>query len=49
MLARDRVKRISMPPAIFYSGYFVAYALASAKDIELDEPRKVAEAQRSKH
>ena len=48
LLARDRVRRQTKPPAIFESGDFVAYALTSAADIEVNEPQSYAEAKKSK-
>lgn len=44
LLARDRVRRQTKPPAIFESGDFVAYALTSAADMEINEPKTYAEA-----
>ena len=48
LLARDRVRRQIKPPGIFESGDFVAYALTSAADLEVNEPRSYAKAKRSK-
>ena len=48
LLARDQVRRQSKPPAIFESGDFVAYALTSAADIEVNEPQSYAEVRKSK-
>ena len=48
LLARDRVRRQTKPPAIFESGDFVAYALMSVADISVDEPKTVAEVMKSK-
>ena len=48
LLARDRVRRQTKPSAIFESGDFIAYALTSATDLEVNEPQSYAEAKRSK-
>lgn len=49
VLARDRGKMKLKTPAMFESGDFVAYALVCAQDMEVDEPRTVAEAMKSKY
>ena len=49
VLARDRGKRQLRKPAMFESGDFVAYALVCAQDMEIQEPRTVAEAKKSKY
>ena len=48
ILARDRVRRQIKPPSKYEDADLVAYALASAEDIELEEPRSFAEAKQSK-
>ncbi|CAA7055049.1 unnamed protein product [Microthlaspi erraticum] len=48
LLARDRERRVRRPPSMFEGTDFVAYALASAEAIELDEPRTYFEALKSK-
>ena len=49
VLARDRGKRQLKKPAMFESGDFIVYALVCAQDMEIQEPRTVAEAMRSKY
>lgn len=48
ILARDRVRRQIRAPSKFGDNDLVAYALASAKEIETEEPWSYAEARRSK-
>ena len=51
MLARDSAKRVIKKPSMYEEGgdYVVAYALLCAQNIEIEEPKTVAEAMRSKH
>lgn len=48
ILARDRQRRETKPPSRFENADFGAYALASAEDIEHDEPSSYFEATKSK-
>lgn len=48
ILARDRVRRKIKPPSKFGDTDFVAYALASAEAIEIEEPKSYEEARRIK-
>lgn len=48
MLARDRERRTIRPPLKFEDADYLAYALASAENIEIDEPRNYREAMESK-
>lgn len=51
VLARDRAKRVIKKPSMYEEGsdYVVAYALLCAQDVEIEEPKTVAEARRSKY
>ena len=51
VLARDRAKRTIKKPSMYEEGgdYVVAYALMCAKDVDIEEPKTVAEAMRSKY
>ncbi|KAG7533289.1 Integrase catalytic core [Arabidopsis thaliana x Arabidopsis arenosa] len=49
MLTRDRDRRVIKPPTRFDGSHYVAYALTCAEDLEIDEPRSVGEARRSKY
>ena len=48
MLARDRVRRKIKPPSRFEDEDFVAYALAAADEIEIEEPKTFMEAMSSR-
>ena len=48
MLARDRVRMQIKPPSRFEDTDFVAYALAAADEIEIEEPKTFSEAMTSK-
>ena len=48
VLARDRVRRTIKPPSKFEDGDFVAYALASSEDVEIEEPKSFHDAMKSK-
>ena len=47
-MARDRERRTIKPPSKFEDADYLAYALSSAEDLELEEPRSYAEARQSK-
>ena len=50
LLARDKERRnIIQPPARFGDSYCVAYALACAAEIDIDEPRTINEAMRDQN
>lgn len=48
VLARDRKRRVIKPPSKFEDADFLAYALASAEDIDICEPKSYQEAMKSK-
>lgn len=48
VLARDRERRTIRPPSKFEDADFLAYALASAEDLETEEPKSYKEAKQSK-
>ena len=48
ILARDRQRREIRPPSRFEDTNFMAYALASAEDIDQDEPSSYFEATKSR-
>ena len=48
VLARDRERRTIRPPSRFEDADLIAYALASAEDLEEEEPRNYKEAMESK-
>ena len=48
VLARDRERRTIRPPSKFEDADYLAYALASAEDIEIEEPKSYKEAMNSK-
>lgn len=47
-MARDRERRTIRPPSKFEDVDFLAYALASAENLEVEEPRSYKEAMESK-
>lgn len=47
-LARDRERRTIRPPSKFEDADFLAYALASAEDLETEEPKSYKEAMESR-
>ncbi|KAG7559229.1 Ribonuclease H-like superfamily [Arabidopsis thaliana x Arabidopsis arenosa] len=49
MLARDRDRRVIKPPTRIDGSHYVAYALTCGEDLEIDEPRSVGEARRTKY
>lgn len=49
VLARDRVRREIKLPSKFDDYDLVAYALAAAEDLDIDEPKTIEEAKRSKY